>query len=823
MAEKIVSPGVFTEEKDLSFLPQGIANIGAAFIGPTVKGPALVPTTVSSYGDFVQMFGDTNPNLYLPYAAKEYLANTGQLTIVRTLHDDGYSISQPIEIVATGSFGSKHIALLHPSQIVSTTSAFYDATTPLFQKTVLRSNSSGSAVIVVSGSFTIDAATFTSGKDTTNAAYSASFSSTNANYLTKVFSRTPNSNQDPVYLYTIFNAAASASFAADPACSFSFATASANFDYLENQEGEAGFSVASTPWVVSQTVSATNFELFKIHTMAAGNHSNYEVKIAISNIRAAGTIAGSEYGSFNLSIRAVDQTKLKAVGSPFDTTDTDNRPNVLESYDNVNLDPSSKRYIARIIGDRYRQFDAATSKVIVYGDYPAKSKYVYVEMHPSVAATAYSAELVPFGFAKLINPLPAIYAYVPAATFVATQTINGIYNKRRYFGFNYDFDLTDNSNYLKPLPKTSTTGSNVVFLLSNFTQEAGANYPTPTTAYSGSIDLTTNTSVESRKFLIPLQGGFDGIQPNRRVLSAGDITAGNTQGFDLSSTTAPGYSVYKNAIDAVSNPDELDINLLVMPGVIEEYHDKVTDYAANMCQDRADTFFVFDCAGLTSTIATAVSTVESLDNNYGATYFPWVKIIDSVKNQPVWVPPSVVIPGVLAFNDKVAAEWYAPAGLNRGGLSTVIDAYSRLTHAERDTLYEGRINPIATFPAQGVCVWGQKTLQAKPSALDRINVRRLLIAVKKFIASATKYLVFENNTAATRNRFLNIVNPYLESVQSRQGLYGFRVIMDETNNTADLIDRNIMYGQIFLQPAKTAEFIIIDFNILPTGATFPGA
>ena len=200
-----------------------------------------------------------------------------------------------------------------------------------------------------------------------------------------------------------------------------------------------------------------------------------------------------------------------------------------------------------------------------------------------------------------------------------------------------------------------------------------------------------------------------------------------------------------------------------------------------------------------------------------------MKIIDSVKNQPVWVPPSVVIPGVLAFNDKVAAEWYAPAGLNRGGLSTVIDAYSRLTHAERDTLYEGRINPIATFPAQGVCVWGQKTLQAKPSALDRINVRRLLIAVKKFIASATKYLVFENNTAATRNRFLNIVNPYLESVQSRQGLYGFRVIMDETNNTADLIDRNIMYGQIFLQPAKTAEFIIIDFNILPTGATFPGA
>jgi phage tail sheath protein FI len=263
--------------------------------------------------------------------------------------------------------------------------------------------------------------------------------------------------------------------------------------------------------------------------------------------------------------------------------------------------------------------------------------------------------------------------------------------------------------------------------------------------------------------------------------------------------------------------------MLILPGVIQQNHSAVIDYAANMCLDRGDTFFVFDAAGLTANIATVTGEVETFDNNYAATYYPWVKILDAGINKPVWVPPSVVIPGVLAFNDRVAAEWYAPAGLNRGGLTSVIDAYTRLTHAERDALYEGRVNPIATFPGQGVCVWGQKTLQAKPSALDRINVRRLLIAVKKFIASATKYLVFENNTAATRNRFLNICNPYLESVQQRQGLYGFRVVMDESNNTPDVIDRNIMYGQIFLQPAKTAEFIIIDFNILPTGAAFPGA
>ena len=359
--------------------------------------------------------------------------------------------------------------------------------------------------------------------------------------------------------------------------------------------------------------------------------------------------------------------------------------------------------------------------------------------------------------------------------------------------------------------------------MSNFNQESGASFPSAASPYTGSINLTTNTTVDSRKFIIPFQGGSDGIQPNRRILVGGDIVASNTQGYDLRSNTAKDYSVYKNAIDSVSNADELDINMLVLPGVIESLHSAVTDYAVNMCQDRGDTFFVFDCVGLTDNIATAVSTISPLDNNYAATYYPWVKIMDAGINKPVWVPPSVVIPGVLAFNDRVAAEWYAPAGLNRGGLSTVLDAYTRLTHAERDTLYEGRINPIATFPGTGVCVWGQKTLQARPSALDRINVRRLLIAVKKFIASATKYLVFENNTAATRNRFLNICNPYLESVQQRQGLYGFRVVMDETNNTPDIIDRNIMYGQIYLQPAKTAEFIIIDFNILPTGAAFPGA
>jgi phage tail sheath protein FI len=180
------------------------------------------------------------------------------------------------------------------------------------------------------------------------------------------------------------------------------------------------------------------------------------------------------------------------------------------------------------------------------------------------------------------------------------------------------------------------------------------------------------------------------------------------------------------------------------------------------------------------------------------------------------------MPAVFAANDRVAAEWFAPAGLNRGGLNGAVAVLQRLTQADRDNLYEGKVNPIVQFPGQGIVVFGQKTLQDKPSALDRINVRRLLLTVRKYIASTSRYLIFEQNTSTTRNRFLNIVNPYLESIQQRQGLYAFKVVMDASNNTPDTIDRNFLNGSIYLQPTKTAEFIQIDFNILPTGASFGG-
>mgnify|MGYP001215660781 CR=1 FL=1 len=247
----------------------------------------------------------------------------------------------------------------------------------------------------------------------------------------------------------------------------------------------------------------------------------------------------------------------------------------------------------------------------------------------------------------------------------------------------------------------------------------------------------------------------------------------------------------------------------------------IAQKAIDMVEDRADCFVVVDPVVYGSALTTATAHAESKDSNYAAMYWPWIQIPEPDLGRNVFVPPSVAMAGVYSFNDKVAHPWFAPAGLNRGGIDTAIQAERKLTHNNRDDLYDSNVNPIATFPGQGICAWGQKTLQKKESALDRVNVRRLLIKLKKFIASTSKFLVFEQNNVATRNKFLNIVNPFLEQVQSNSGFTAFKVIMDDTNNTPDQIDRNILFGQIFIQPTRTAEFIMLDFTVQPTGATFP--
>jgi hypothetical protein len=771
MAERIVSPGVFTRENDLSFIAQGVGEIGAAFIGPFKQGPAFVPTIVRTQSEFQDIFGTPDGTYYTEYAVQRYLSEAGSATVVRVAGIGGYTQVKPLGIFASGSagLGQKLIGVLYSTETGYQNYGFEQASV------VSNDAVDGAFHLSASGVFT-----------------SASILPTATNDLSDVFGESP-FGAKKAYSYVYFeNAAKSYSGSLTSNTVITIAE-------LPNQEYTGddllpAYSEAFTPWVKSQLVSNERYELFRFATMGHGSNYNTKFKVGISNVKAAGEDGGTDYSTFTVTVRGY--------------SDTDKRKSVIETYNNVNLDPASPNYIARRIGDRYMTIDS-NGKITENGDYSNQSKYIRVEVRE---AGSFPVSAAPFGHAAYTNPIEAAgnASKVPAVVYQTKSTGNTSSSPIYFSGFDFETEgvAMDNKQYLKPLPLNAETGANV-----DFAFDSQLSY-----VMTGSA----STDMVKRQFVLGFQGGFDGMNPTVKVKKAGDSGwgAANTQGFDCSTSTASGSVAYTKAINAVSNPDEWDINMVVTPGIVRGLHPSITTKVIDMVEERADCFYIADFNDFDDTITEATEQANAVDSNYVATYYPWVKTVDTNTNKLTTVPPSVLLPAVFASNDRLAAEWFAPAGLNRGGIVGAVSVLNRLTHAERDTLYENKVNPIAVFPGQGIVAFGQKTLQDKASALDRINVRRLLITVKKYIASTSRYLVFEQNTDSTRGRFINTVNPYLEGIQQRQGLYAFRVVMDETNNTPDVIDRNILAGQIFLQPAKTAEFIVIDFNILPTGASF---
>ena len=303
-----------------------------------------------------------------------------------------------------------------------------------------------------------------------------------------------------------------------------------------------------------------------------------------------------------------------------------------------------------------------------------------------------------------------------------------------------------------------------------------------------------------------------GANGNTRLKMYDEIDVSSIQGLE--------GAYYTASLTLLQNTDEYDFEILAIPGVTIQNGSAATNAAIDCVTQRGDAIAVIDTRDYGSTLNQVVTNASSVDSSYTATYWPWVQVLGTETGKLVWAPASTVIPGVYATNDRIGAEWFAPAGFNRGGVGGVITTERKLSPADRDKLYLGKVNPIAQFPGNGTVVFGQKTLQTAATALDRVNVRRLLIELKRVIGNIGNTLLFEQNTAATRNRFVNQVNPYLESIQQRQGLYAYRVVMDDTNNTAEVIDRNQMVGQIFIQPTKTAEYIVLDFNVTPTGVEF---
>ena len=486
----------------------------------------------------------------------------------------------------------------------------------------------------------------------------------------------------------------------------------------------AGNSAIADPAFVLETLSVGTI----MNNFTSGANAPYAsassgalVSGSSANIRWEITGVDTGSGIFSLVIRRGD--------------DYNNSKTILETWNNLSLDPNQNNYIAYVIGDQTQTIneDSTGNKYLqTSGSYANNSRYVRV---------------------KSVNlPTPGY------------------------------FDQTGipQTQYTGSLPQT---GSGLYF--GSFTGAQGSSIPTASANFFENIGITNSTA---------------------------STPSSNIQGIFASD--------YATAINLLENTDAYKFNVIYAPGLNSQNASSTVSDILTLAQDRGDCIAVIDMVSYGQKINTVVARAASYDNSYGATYWPWVQIRSRETGKLNFVPASTLIPAAYEYNDKVSAEWFAPAGLNRGALATVLQPERKLTVNDRNLLYQGKVNPIATFPGVGTVIYGQKTLQQKPSALDRVNVRRLLIALKSYIGQIGETIVFEPNTQVTRNKFLNQVNPYLESVQQRQGLYAFQVIMDETNNTPDVVDRNQLVGTIYLQPTKTAEFIQLDFNILPTGTSF---
>jgi len=481
------------------------------------------------------------------------------------------------------------------------------------------------------------------------------------------------------------------------------------------------YSSATSSYMPTGSSGPTSgFSPFVLETISEGTIMNNSGSGALGsllpgskeNVRWEVTNVNTGSGTFNVLIRRGDDTQTNKI--------------VLESWNNVNLDPNSSRFIAQVIGDQKLNYDSGNVQMVLSGSYPNNSKFVRV---------------------KEVN----------------------------YTTPNY---LNSNGVVANPL-------------------------------YTGSLPANGSGS---------LGGAFGGATGTVLISSAinfyENINSSNTQGLVGSD--------YNTMIALFGNQEAYQFNLLFAPGLLNDTHTgQITNIITNTIA-RGDSMFVADLVAYGSTVSQAITQAQTRDTSYAASYWPWVRIIDPSTGKHIWAPASTVIPGVYAFNDKVSAPWFAPAGINRGGLGTVLQAELKLTQNNRDSLYSNNINPIATLPKQGVVVFGQKTLQKADSALDRVNVRRLLIELKNYIRQIADTIVFEQNTIQTRTSFLARVNPYLEAIQQKQGLYAYKVIMDDSNNGPAVIDQNQLIGQIYIQPTRTAEFISLDFILLPTGAEFPG-
>lgn len=743
-----LSPGIYTQENDLSFLQSApIGGPSAVFIGGFTKGKAFVPMLIRDTYDLLNKTGEPNGKFFSQYAAYEYSKHKGNFWVQRLLWQEGYK-KDAYAVVASSSAigGAQVIAVLVPTvdtnTITNTTSGKigndgnWNGATFSFMTSGSTSGEIGYTISSPNGVFNLE-----------------SYFGTNPYQPTKNF-----------YLLDKFTNESKASGSRYTGSDIKILELT---DFM-NFNGQS-FSHAMTPWFANQL--GTN--LFKFHHVGDGDYTNRQIKIAIQRMNSSSTL---QYAKFDVIVRAYD--------------DTDKKPIILETFYEVDLNPLSDSYIGKRIGDQYYQYDPDNNKLTLNGDYPNKSNYIRVELSPQVKE---------FNIAKLGLPKRVFRIPCPYSSSVAE--------------FDYSEPVKTTGSYSATLPYYKHQGYHT-----NLNAIRALSVANGISASVNNWSGNTLYDDFSYDFFVPMYGGFDGRDPSK-----GYITDANTIcGFDMSTgTNSQGYKAYTKALDMLKNTQEFDIDVISIPGVNIGTDNKklIFEYALQeICEYRSDCIVVADAAEMdTSNVSQVCNNTSNFDSSYGAVYYPAVKIkCDYTKTYPV-IPAATLIPSVIAYTQKVSQPFYAPAGIDRGSLN-VLQAVTKLNKQERDLLYAARINPIASFASNGTVVWGQKTLQQKASALDRLNVRILINRIKKWVEGYGKIMLFNNNTASLRSLFTIGVQAYLNNLIAVNGLYAFKFKMDETNNTPDVIDRNQLVGQVWIKPTKTAEYIIIKINVTRTDA-----
>ncbi len=785
MAETLLSPGVLARENDQSFITQQPAEIGAAIIGPAALGPVEVPTLVTSFSEYTAIFGTTVQSASVAYsyltslAANNYFQSGGTSLLVTRVTPETFTS-------ATSSF----ISTVDGSELkTGDTNA-----AALFAEGV-----DAGSDFTGSGEVTYTSATFTTNGSGTGATFNlvtnagapvavtASVAGTGYDLGDTLTFSTNDNGGSPIVTTSLLG---STGFAASDSYNVatvtippttSTTTDATGQTWSLTFDGDTGTTDAHlttiTATIAGEGVKAgdifswTAADLNTAIDAAVGGTSTGATDVVLT-VQEADLVAGT----FTVTLAAGNLTddvtpfELETIseGAVMNTGTTELTGGALAngSAENVRWSIPSVNTASGTFSLLIRRGNDNTNQQVVLEQYNNLSLDPYQPNYISAQIGDISKNLVNEGSDYFIQESGS---YANLSRYVRVKSVN--LKTPNYF---------DNNGQAK----SEFTGSLPAISSGSFNGASGKNI---TTATSGRV------------------ANFYG--------NIGDGAAFDTQGLTGSN--------YDNAIALLGNVDEYKYNVISAPGLLNATHATQTTALINNSIQRGDNIAVLDLVKYGSSIASVSQAAAAFDNSYAATYWPWVQMIDPQTGELVYSPASTVIPGVYVFTDASSEPWFAPAGLTRGALGQVVRAERKLTANNRDTLYEANVNPLATFPQSGVVVFGQKTLQKRSSALDRVNVRRLLISLKGFISGVADTLVFEQNTIATRNNFLSVVNPYLEGVQQRQGLYAFKVVMDDTNNTASTIDRNELVGQIFLQPTKTAEFVILDFNVLPTGATFP--